>query len=169
MDDDERAKGKHTVIVVAVAFLLMEAFTYVAHRWIMHGFGWAWHKSHHQPPTESPFETNDLYPVVFAGMTIMAMAAGTVSSGAWHLLVGTGIGVTAYGAAYLFVHDVYIHQRLGRLPRFGLLDRLGAAHRIHHLYGGEPYGMLLPIVPAALKERAAKTLVLEGSRAYSSR
>src|SRR3954469_13487444 len=155
MDGDERAEEGHLVIAVAIAFVLMEAFTYVAHRWIMHGFGWAWHKSHHQPPTESPFEKNDLFPVVFAGMTIMAMAAGTASHGSWHLLLAAGIGVTAYGAAYLFVHDVYIHQRLGRLPRVGLLDRLGAAHQLHHRFGGEPYGMLLPIVLAALKERAA--------------
>src|SRR3954463_13755270 len=130
MDGDERAEERHVVIPVAVAFLLMEAFTYVAHRWIMHGFGWAWHKSHHQPPAESPFEKNDLFPVVFAGITIMAMAAGAASDGAWHLLLTTGIGVTAYGAAYLFVHDVYIHQRLGRLPRFSLLDRLRGAPRL---------------------------------------
>ena len=140
--------------VAAVAFVLMEAFTYLAHRWIMHGFGWAWHASHHRPPGDSPFEKNDLFPVVFAGLTIMARAAGTASHGL-HVLVAAGAGVTAYGAAYLFVHDVYIHQRLGRLPRVALLERLARAHEIHHLYGGEPYGMLLPIVPGYLRARAA--------------
>ena len=30
-----------------------------------------------------------------------------------------------------------------------LLDRLAAAHELHHRFGGAPYGMLVPIVPAA--------------------
>ena len=68
-------------------------------------------------------------------------------------LVPIGIGVTAYGAAYALVHDVYIHRRLrwfgGR--RVGGLDRLAAAHELHHRYGGAPYGMLVPIVPRRLR------------------
>jgi beta-carotene 3-hydroxylase len=67
------------------------------------------------------------------------------------------VGVTAYGAVYALVHDVYVH---GRLPvfrgrRVPVLDRLAAAHRIHHLFNGEPYGMLLPVVPRQLRARAA--------------
>ena len=37
------------------------------------------------------------------------------------------------------------------------LDRLADAHRIHHLYNAAPYGMLLPIVPSELRERAERT------------
>jgi hypothetical protein len=33
--------------------------------------------------------------------------------------------------------------------------RLAAAHRLHHRYGGEPYGMLFPVVPASLRAQAA--------------
>ena len=28
-----------------------------------------------------------------------------------------------------------------------MLDRLAAAHELHHRFGGAPYGMLVPIVP----------------------
>ena len=66
------------------------------------------------------------------------------------------IGVTAYGVAYLVVHEVFIHRRLDvPLPRWRYLGWLRRSHALHHRYGGEPYGMLLPVVPRALRERAA--------------
>ena len=69
------------------------------------------------------------------------------------------IGVTLYGAAYALVHDGYIHRRI---DPFGdrtnaYLDHVAASHRIHHLYNGAPYGMLAPVVPAALRAKAART------------
>ena len=42
----------------------------------MHGFGWGWHRSHHEPRT-GWFEKNDLYAVVFAGVAIALIYAGT--------------------------------------------------------------------------------------------
>ena len=67
-------------------------------------------------------------------------------------------GVTAYGATYLLVHDVAIHGRLPlRFPRLAYLRWVHDAHELHHRFGGEPYGMLLPVVPRALRERAART------------
>jgi beta-carotene 3-hydroxylase len=148
------------VLVVLAAFVLMEPATYAAHRWVMHGVGWALHRSHHRrrraatsAPWREQIEANDAFPVMFAGVTILAMGAGTHVSGLF-VLVPTAVGVTAYGAAYAFVHDVYIHGRFVRLPELGPLERLREAHAIHHLYGGEPYGMLCPIVPADLRERS---------------
>jgi beta-carotene 3-hydroxylase len=35
-----------------------------------------------------------------------------------------------------------------------VLDRLADAHALHHRFGGEPYGMLVPIVPASVRARA---------------
>lgn len=140
-------------VVVAVSFVLMEAVSYLAHRFVMHGFAMGWHRSHHSARV-SRFEKNDLFPVVFAGITVLAMAAGA-SLPSLHLVFVAGIGVTAYGAAYGFVHDIYIHGRLGRLPTTPVLERLRAAHAVHHLYGGEPYGMLFPVVPRSLRQRAA--------------
>jgi beta-carotene 3-hydroxylase len=144
------------VLLAAVAFVGMEGVTYLAHRFLMHGPGIGWHRSHHQR-RQGRFERNDLYPLTFALVTVAAMAAGTAFGGL-DALVPVGAGVTAYGAAYVFVHDLYVHRRLPALrARWALLDRLADAHRVHHLFGGEPYGMLLPWVPADLRERAART------------
>lgn len=146
------------VLAGTSAFVVMEPLTYAAHRWVMHGVGWVLHRSHHRrrrvETWRDRFEANDWFPVMFATATVGAMAAGTGVRSAW-LLVPVGIGVTAYGAAYAFVHDVYIHARFGRLPGLAPLERLRDAHAIHHLFGGEPYGMLCPIVPAELRARAA--------------
>ena len=60
------------------------------------------------------------------------------------------MGVTAYGAAYATVHDLYIHGRFVRLPTIRPLEHLRHAHALHHRFGGEPYGMLCPIVPREL-------------------
>jgi beta-carotene 3-hydroxylase len=141
-------------VVATVSLLAMEPAVALAHRRAMHGWAWGWHRSHHQRAGGS-FETNDRFPVVFAAATVAAMAVGaTVEALAPLLWVGSG--VTAYGIAYLVVHDLYIHRRLGVLPGAGaaLIRRLAEAHRIHHLYGREPYGFLLPVVPAGLRARA---------------
>jgi beta-carotene 3-hydroxylase len=147
-----------TALVVAlVAFATMEPVTAATHRWVMHGVGERLHRSHHQRH-DGRWEANDLYPVMFAAVVCVAMWAGFNVDGVG-LLVPAAIGITAYGAAYAFVHDVYIHRRLGGLGgrRVALLDRLADAHRIHHLYGEAPYGMLVPVVPARLRERAGRT------------
>jgi beta-carotene 3-hydroxylase len=145
------------VLTAAAVFVAMEAATYAVHRWVMHGPAIAVHQSHHRA-RGSRVEANDLFPLVFAALAGGALVAGYHGRGlGW--LVPVGLGVTLYGLVYGAVHDGAIHGRLPllrRLPlRSGPLARLAAAHRLHHLYGGEPYGMLLPVVPAALKERAA--------------
>jgi beta-carotene 3-hydroxylase len=141
-----------------LAFLAMEAVSYLAHRFVMHGPGMGWHRSHHAGGASlmkrTGFEANDLFPVTFAAVTILAMAAATTLP-ALRPLFDVGIGVTAYGACYAFVHDVYIHERLGSwVPRVAVLEWLRSSHEIHHLFGGEPYGMLFPVVPSRLREKA---------------
>jgi beta-carotene 3-hydroxylase len=143
------------VPLVLLAFVLMEPLTALTHRFVMHGFGMGWHRSHHESP-RGPFEANDLFPVVFSIATIALLAVG-VYVGGGDVLVPLGIGVTLYGASYLFVHDLVIHRRLGRwLP---LPDRFLAwhrrAHNVHHLYSRAPFGFLAPVVPRGLRERAA--------------
>jgi beta-carotene 3-hydroxylase len=143
-----------SVAAAGVAFVAMEGVSYATHRWIMHGAGMRWHRSHHVP-TESRWEANDLFPVLFSllGFGLFATASLTDAQ----LLYWIGGGVTAYGVVYLFVHEVYIHRRLPWPGRDRpTLDHLREAHRIHHRFGGEPYGMLLPVVPRSLRERAAR-------------
>lgn len=143
--------------IAVAAFVVMEPVTAATHRWVMHGFGEFLHRSHHHPrPTR--WQRNDWYPVGFAAVVMLGMWAG-FNVGNLGALVPVGVGITAYGATYALVHDVYIHQRIGWFGnrRIGVLDRLADAHRIHHLYNGAPFGMLVPIVPAAARERAQRT------------
>ena len=143
----------NAIVLVLLAFVLMEPAAYLAHRLVMHGRLGGWHHGHHQVRT-STFEANDLYPVVAAGITIVLIAAGTVVHRA-SSLVWVGAGITLYGAAYVFVHDLYIHRRITAFRwRCAPLERVREAHRIHHLWAGEPFGFLFPVVPRQRRERA---------------
>lgn len=140
--------------MVLLGFVVMEPVAYLAHRFVMHGRLGAWHRSHHQV-RRGRAEQNDLYPIVLGALTFGVMLLGAAVD-ALAPLLWFGAGVTAYGAAYLFVHDVYIHRRLRWFTwRSARLDRVREAHRIHHLWSGEPFGFLFPVVPPALRERAA--------------
>lgn len=140
------------VVLVLGAFVLMEPAAYLVHRFVMHGRLGAWHRSHHRVRTTA-FEANDLYPVVGAAISIVVIALGTavdsLASLAW-----IGAGITLYGLGYVLVHDLYIHRRIPFAWRCGPLDRVREAHRIHHLWAGEPYGFLFPVVPKDLRVRA---------------
>jgi beta-carotene 3-hydroxylase len=61
------------LVVGAVAF--MEWFAAWSHEHIMHGWGWGWHKSHHEP-NDGVLEKNDLYAVFFAAFSIVLYVAG---------------------------------------------------------------------------------------------
>jgi beta-carotene 3-hydroxylase len=144
------------VVLALLTFVAMEPATYLVHRYVMHGPGMVWHASHHGPRLGS-FERNDLFPVVFASMTIVAMAIGS-RFGSLGWLLPVGAGVTAYGIVYLFVHDVYSHRRWRRFrARLPVLERLAANHRLHHRDGGEPFGFLVPVVTGARRARATRS------------
>ncbi|MDN4055542.1 sterol desaturase family protein [Massilia sp. YIM B02763] len=121
--------------VVVVTVVLMEVFSIVAHKYVMHGFGWGWHKSHHEPRT-GWFEKNDLYAFVFAGVAILLIWLGTEGR---HPLEWIGAGMTAYGLLYFVAHDGLVHQRwpFRYVPRRGYLKRLYQAHRMHHAVQGK--------------------------------
>ncbi len=147
-----------SALVFCLAFAGMEGISYATHRWVMHGIGFGWHRSHHLPRT-GRFERNDRFPLCFSvvGVALFLLAS---RGPAW--LWWIAAGVTAYGAAYLFVHEVYIHRRVAAgVPSVRYLEWLRASHRGHHRTGGEPYGMLLPLVrrrPAAADRFATEPL-----------
>ena len=144
------------LLIVVVGFVLMEPLTAATHRWVMHGIGEWFHRSHHRPGLRPRWERNDWFPVAFAAIVMVGLWLGFNTSLA--ALIPLAIGVTLYGIAYALVHDGYIHRRLpvGSKP-IPVLERLADAHRIHHLYNAAPYGMLVPVVPAELRARAANT------------
>jgi beta-carotene 3-hydroxylase len=150
------------VLIAVVAAVAMEPVAALAHRLVMHRRrGWAWHRSHHAARVPGRLEANDRFPVVFAGTTVLAMAAGG------RRVRIAGAGVAAYGAAYAVVHDVCIHGRLtGGAPllRGRWLRRVADAHAVHHRWGEAPYGFLVPIVPARFRAATA-TLRAVGTRA----
>lgn len=122
----------------------MEPVAYASHRWLMHGPGWGLHESHHQARPRGP-EANDWYPIGFAAATVVGM--GVAAQRGWRSVLAAGAGVTAYGAAYAVVHEVYAHRRVPALRRPApLLEVLGQRHLHHHRRGGEPFGMLAPLV-----------------------
>ncbi|MGD9996881.1 MAG: sterol desaturase family protein [Ilumatobacteraceae bacterium] len=132
-------------IAFVVSFVAMEGVSYAAHRWLMHGTGMVWHASHHAPP-RGRFERNDLFPVCFSvlGIALFAVASAGLAPG-W--VWWSAAGITAYGVAYLTVHEIVIHRRVRvRLREGRYLRWLRDSHHAHHVDGGEPFGMLLPLM-----------------------
>lgn len=126
------------------ALAFMEGFAWFTHKYVMHGFMWVWHKSHHEP-RHGMFELNDLFAVVFAAPAIVAIYFG-VHGVPW--LLPVGLGITAYGAIYAIFHDGLVHKRFP-MPkaRSAYWKRLIQAHRIHHAVGTKhgcvSYGFLV--------------------------
>ena len=154
-----RYMARVTLLLGLALFLatiaLMEGVAYVAHRWVMHGFGWFLHESHHRART-GPFELNDLYAVIFAGPSILLLAGG-VRWGWWPGVTWIGAGIAAYGAIYFGFHDWIVHKRLRHayVARSGYMKRIIQAHRLHHVVetreGTVSFGFLVAPKPEALK------------------
>lgn len=132
--------------------LFMEGFAWATHKYVMHSWGWGWHKSHHEPH-QGPVEKNDLYAVCFAAVVILMFVAGMWVEWLWW----AALGITMYGAIYFFVHDMLVHERFGLrwVPRRGYFKRLQQAHRIHHAVksrdGAVSFGFLFAREPRRLK------------------
>jgi beta-carotene 3-hydroxylase len=144
-----------TLMLVIVAFLGMEVFAWYAHKYIMHGWGWRWHKSHHEP-TEGVFEKNDLYVVVFSLVVVGMFAVGDLY---WKPLMAIASGITLYGIVYSLFHDGMVHRRwpIRWQPKSGYLKRLVQAHRMHHAVrtrvGAVSFGFLYAPDVRKLKQR----------------
>lgn len=116
--------------IVIATVLATEVFAAWVHRVIMHGPGWGWHRSHHEP-RDGLVERNDLYSLVFAAISMGLFWAGsTLFAPLWWVAVG----LCVYGAIYFCVHDGLVHQRwpFRHVPRHGYLRRIYQAHRLHH-------------------------------------
>ena len=140
------------VLTVIGAVVFMEAFAWWAHKYVMHGWGWAWHRDHHEPH-DNVLEKNDLFAVVFGSIVIVMFIVGYfVSDFLWWF----ALGITVYGLIYTFVHDGLVHQRYFKwVPKRGYAKRLVQAHKLHHATvgkeGGVSFGFLFARDPAVLK------------------
>ncbi len=143
------------IFIVLISIILMEGFAWLAHKYIMHGWGWCWHESHHTPRT-GIFEKNDLYAVIFA---FFAMGLFIIGDLYWQPLWYIALGITIYGVLYGFVHDGLVHQRwpFSYFPKGGYLRRLVQAHKLHHAQQGREgcvsFGFLYAPEPHKLKEK----------------
>lgn len=117
------------ILIVFATVAATEAAAALIHRYIMHGFGWGWHRSHHEPH-DRLVEKNDLYASFFALLSVALMLVGH----RWAPAFWMGVGLIVYGVLYSLVHDGLVHGRLPfrHVPRRGYLKRLYQAHRLHH-------------------------------------
>jgi beta-carotene 3-hydroxylase len=133
------------ILVLLGTFIVMEAVTWLTHKYVMHGFLWYLHKDHHQP-TPGFFEKNDAFFVIFAIPSMLLIYFGTFDSIWW--MQALGFGIMLYGFAYFMVHDVIIHQRIKWLTRSNntYVRAIRWAHKMHHKhldrFDGESFGML---------------------------
>ena len=127
-------------------FLFWEFVAWFTHKYVMHGFLWIWHKSHHTVHHHVT-EKNDLFAVVFSVPSIgLFYYFSLVHYSPYGLSVG--LGILCYGIFYLIFHDIIVHQRIRWLPksRSMYLQRMIHAHYIHHAKhtkeGCEAFGFL---------------------------
>ena len=127
-----------TVILICAlltigTFLFMEGVAWFTHKYIMHGFLWTWHRSHHKKHNHT-LERNDLFALVFSIPSIALLYLSVEVEPAPYV-TAVGLGIFLYGLFYFLFHDVIVHQRIKWRPkkRSKYLNRMIKAHYIHHM------------------------------------
>ena len=130
--------------ITLLTFGLMEVKAWLMHRYVLHGFLWKLHESHHTPQ-KTFWEWNDLFFAYYGVLAALCFIYGTENLD-YRFWIGTGISL--YGLAYFIIHDLYIHRRLKIFGKTGnaYLRALDIAHKMHHKTrgrdGSESFGML---------------------------
>lgn len=136
----------YKILIVLVTFTFMEGVAWFSHKYIMHGFGWNWHKDHHNHHNGF-FEKNDYYAVFFSILASSTIIYGSVNPGFWYLMY-FGFGVTLYGIAYFVFHDLIVHRRIKfkYSAKSRYMKRIMNAHYHHHKVhtkeGAQAFGFL---------------------------
>lgn len=147
------------IFALVISFVSMEGVAWFTHKYIMHGLLWNLHHDHHYKESESVFEKNDFFFLFFAIPGITCLFIGLTQN--FNYLFWIGLGITLYGFAYFFIHDIFIHQRIKFLRNadWVYFKALRKAHKIHHKHlgkeHGECFGMLF--VPIKYFKEAAKS------------
>ncbi|SKB83000.1 sterol desaturase family protein [Daejeonella lutea] len=130
------------LIITTVA--VMEALSWFIHKYLFHGPLWFIHKTHHKPH-HSWFEFNDVFSILFAGISLYLMWDGreSLNTGFW-----IGVGISVYGLIYFIFHDWFIHNRFKSFKTNNrYLLGIRRAHKIHHKSmeknPSEEFGLLL--------------------------
>ena len=134
------------ITLILSSFFFMEFVAWFTHKYIMHGFLWSWHESHHKPH-DHKLEKNDLFGIVFSFPAVALTILGCIYDQVGYLK-WIGIGITCYGIFYFIFHDVIVHRRLDIkfAAKSNYMKRLIRAHKIHHKKmekeNGEAFGFL---------------------------
>ena len=132
------------ILITLLFFFFMGFIAWFSHKYVMHGFMWFWHESHHKP-RKGTFELNDLFGFMFAIPSAWLIILGAEAFD-WRFFAG--IGIALYGVAYFLVHDVFVHQRVKwlRVARLKYFKAMRQTHHLHHEVhtkeGAEAFGFL---------------------------
>ena len=151
----------NTLIVLAT-FIFMEGVAWFTHKYIMHGLLWTLHKDHHKKESKGFLEHNDFFFLIFALPGILGLLIGSLNN--YNFLFWIGLGITSYGFAYFFIHDIFIHQRFKfiRHAESNYFKAIRRAHKIHHKYLGKDDGKCFGMLWVPLEYfRKAKSNVSE--------
>lgn len=136
--------------IVLAAFVAMEGVAWLSHKYIMHGLLWNLHRDHHEPGNEKTVEKNDAFFLIFATPAIICFIIGYTD---FTYPFWIGCGITLYGMAYFFIHDLFIHQRLKVLRKADSIyfRAIRKAHKVHHKHLGKEHGECFGMLWAPFK------------------
>src|SRR6478735_10134718 len=63
-------------LIALAALAAMEGVAWGSHKYVMHGFAWAWHRDHHEPHDRT-IEKNDRFALVGAAFSVAMFALGS--------------------------------------------------------------------------------------------
>lgn len=132
-------------VVAIVVGASMEPWARLLHGRVWHHRLWSVHRSHHTRRV-GRFEANDWLSALHAPIAAALVMIGCNMHGiAAAVAIGAGAGMTAFGLAYVLVHDGLVHGRLpvAFLARSRWLRQMRKAHAVHHARGGAPFGLFL--------------------------
>lgn len=121
------------ILIVIGVFFFMEGVAWFTHKYIMHGFLWSWHRSHHKVHNHA-LEMNDLFALVFSIPSILTIYFGYDNYQEFWWLLYVGIGILCYGLFYFVFHDIIVHRRV-KIPfkaKSKYMKRIMRAHYVHH-------------------------------------
>lgn len=148
------------ILTLILAFVAMEAVAWLAHKYLMHGFLWNLHRDHHRKEHYGFLEKNDYFFLIFGLPGIALIILGSLDG--YGIKFWTGAGISLYGMAYFFVHDIFIHQRIPWLRNSDNMyfRAIRRAHKMHHKHlgkeDGECFGMLWVPLKYFKEERKRK-------------
>ena len=138
----------------------MEWVAWASHKYIMHGWGWGWHRDHHEPH-DNMLEKNDLYGIVGAVMSISMFAVGSPlvhgARSAWEPATWIGLRHHCFTVSSIprSMTASCINVTFKYVPKRGYAKRLVQAHKLHHATigkkGGVSFGFVFARDPAKLK------------------